>query len=124
MLNPYTDVLVADVSVKDESPDACDDREAKSLHDWVLARRGQKDPQVRTIGKPGNGGSDGGLDDRLVVGFAIWNVRKPDQEETPITASAAISKRPKQSWAAWLEGRHCPLHVGRAETEAESTTRR
>ncbi|KAF4454933.1 acyl-CoA N-acyltransferase [Fusarium austroafricanum] len=101
MLDPSTDVLVADISVADERPDATDDGESKRLHEWVLARRGQKDPQIRTIGKLGNGGSDGDLNDRLVVGFAIWNLRKPDQGEE--TESGIISKRPKQSWAAWLE---------------------
>lgn len=124
MLDPCTDVLVADIDVADKSPDAGNDMDAKCLHEWVLTRRGQKDPQIRTIGKLGISGRDGGLDDRLVVGFAIWNVRKPYQEETITTKSAAIPKRPKQSWAAWLEGEHHSFYIERVGMEAKSTIRR
>jgi hypothetical protein len=121
MLDPCTDVLVADIDVADKSPDAANDMDAKCLHEWVLTRRGQKDPQIRTIGNLGIRGRDGGLEDRFVVGFALWNVRKPYQEETITPKIAATPKRQNQSWAAWLEGEHHSLYIERVEMEAKST---
>ncbi|CAF3444562.1 unnamed protein product [Fusarium graminearum] len=79
MLDPYTDVLVADIGVEDKSPDAGDDMGAKYLHEWMATRMDRKDPQIQK------------------------NVRKPYQEETITTKPTAIPKRAKQSWTAWLK---------------------
>ncbi|CAG1962317.1 unnamed protein product [Fusarium graminearum] len=103
MLDPYTDVLVADIGVEDKSPDAGDDMGAKYLHEWVATRMDRKDPQIQKVDKLRISGRDASMGDRLVVGFAIWNVRKPYQEETITTKPTAIPKRAKQSWTAWLK---------------------
>ncbi|KAH7136372.1 hypothetical protein EDB81DRAFT_886485 [Dactylonectria macrodidyma] len=65
MLYPYADALVADVSVADESPDAGYDSEAKCLHEWALAKRGQRDAQIRTSDELGDARSGGHLNERL-----------------------------------------------------------